>query len=247
MANPDVADSPTADLIRLIMKLRRQGISDAGILSAMERTPRHLFVAEAFAHEAYADLPVPLMAGEGGADGECLPQPSIQAFMLQLLEVGPQHTVLEVGTGSGFQTAMLCLLARRVYTVERDKARLEAATQRLEALGRRNLVTLWADGMVGFPGQTGFDRIILNGALLEPPAPLLDQLKDQGKLVMPRYVCASGEPDGQTLSLGFDQAAAPVAEQHLTLTEREGDSLEETICLPVRFTSLRHGLAKRGR
>ncbi|MEM9123674.1 MAG: protein-L-isoaspartate(D-aspartate) O-methyltransferase [Pseudomonadota bacterium] len=205
-------------LIRLIMTLRRQGITEPELLSAIERTPRDLFIPEAHQDEAFDDVPVVT------AHGDHLAQPSILAFMLQTLEVDRGHKVLEIGTGTGFVTAIMALMARRVFSIERDHAILKAAEARFARLDRPNIVTLYADGLKGWPLQAPFDRIVVTGACLEPPAPLLDQLAPAGRLVLPLYTSAE--------------------EQHLAVVDRTPNGFEETICLPVHFNPVRTGLAR---
>ena len=206
-----------AELIRLLMLLRRQGIQSPELLSAIELVPRHWFVDEEHLAEAYADLPLPF------GDGEFLVKPSVLGFILQTLEIEPRQCVLEVGTGTGYQTSILSRLARRVFTIERDGEMLREARRRLEELTCRNVISLFADGSKGWPIHAPFDRIIVNAACLEVPGALADQLASGGRLLLPRYVSSD--------------------EQQLVLVERNGSSFDETICLPVHFTPLREGLA----
>lgn len=176
-------------MIRLIMGLRRQGISDARVLSALERVPREAFVPEALRFQAYDDAALPIECGQ------TISQPFIVAFMTQALEVGERMKVLEVGTGSGYQTAILALVCRRVYTIERFKPLLQAAEARFAALDLTNITSRLGDGTRGWPEQAPFDRILVTAASEDgvPPA-LVQQLREGGVLVAP-----IGGPQGQWL------------------------------------------------
>lgn len=166
--------------IRLIMQLRSLGIQDTAVLSAIETTPRELFVPQAIRHQAYEDKALPI-----GLE-QTISQPYVVALMTQALELNDRLKVLEVGTGSGYQAAILAKLCRRVYTVERHRPLLEVAEQRFDQLKLRNITALAADGMKGWPEQAPFDRMILTAAASnEPPQALLDQLADGGIMVAP--------------------------------------------------------------
>lgn len=165
---------------RLAMHLRSMGIVDARVISAMERVPRELFVPEAMRDQAYEDMALPI------GRGQTISQPMVVAAMTQALEVGPRHKVLEIGTGSGYQAAVLSHLCLRVYTIERHKPLLLHAEKMFEQLKVRNLTAIAGDGMKGWPVQAPFDRIICTaGARMKPPQALLDQLKIGGILVIP--------------------------------------------------------------
>ncbi|MBN9591648.1 MAG: protein-L-isoaspartate(D-aspartate) O-methyltransferase, partial [Alphaproteobacteria bacterium] len=141
--------------IQLVMALRRQGITDMRVLNAMERTPRDLFVEEAFGTSAYQDSALPI------ACGQTISQPYIVAFMTEALAVGEKMRVLEIGTGSGYQSAVLAPLCRKIYTIERHRPLLKAAEARFKALKLDNIVTKLGDGYKGWPEQAPFDRIVV--------------------------------------------------------------------------------------
>jgi len=165
--------------IRLVMDLRRAGVSDTRVLSAMERTPREAFCAPQFLDRAYDDTALPI------AHGQTLSQPSVVGLMTQAAECGPRHKVLEVGTGSGYQAAVLALLCRRLYTIERHRPLLQDAERRLLGLGISNIVTRHGDGWAGWPEQAPFDRIVVTAAPDDVPGALVDQLGEGGILVIP--------------------------------------------------------------
>src|SRR5215469_1951847 len=163
--------------IALVMELRGQGITDQRILSAIERMPRELFVDEPFQPTAYENIALPI------ACGQTISQPYIVAYMTEALEVEARHRVLEIGTGSGYQAAVLAPLCRMVYTVERHRPLLKAAEARFSQLKLHNIVTRCADGLEGWPEQAPFDRILLTAALPEVPQILTDQLRPGGILL----------------------------------------------------------------
>ena len=165
---------------RLIQRLREEGIRDHRVLDRMRNTPRHLFVDEALASRAYEDKSLPI------GNGQTISQPYIVARMTEaLLEAGPLENVLEVGTGSGYQTAVLAPLVRRVYTTERIKALLDQARRRFQALKIRNVVTKHADGGLGLPEYAPFDGIIVTAAPEGIPLALVEQLRQGGRMVLP--------------------------------------------------------------
>jgi protein-L-isoaspartate(D-aspartate) O-methyltransferase len=145
----------------------------------MELIPRDPFATGAFQDRAYEDTALPI------ASGQTLSQPSVVAKMTQALNPGPRDKVLEIGTGSGFQAAVLSQLARRVYTVERFSKLAQSANNTLNNLGLVNVTVITADGSLGLPNQAPFDRIILTAAAEDPPANLLAQLKEGGVMVLP--------------------------------------------------------------
>src|SRR6185503_19300854 len=165
--------------ISLIMALRGQGITDQRVLSAIERTPRQLFVDEPFETSAYDNTALPI------ACGQTISQPYIVGLSSQELEVQPSHRVLEIGTGSGYQAAVLAQLCRMVYTVERHKPLLLEAQARFKELKLHNVVTRHGDGFQGWPEQAPFDRILLTAAIPALPDSLINQLKPRGILVAP--------------------------------------------------------------
>jgi protein-L-isoaspartate(D-aspartate) O-methyltransferase len=165
--------------VRLIMELRRAGIGDARVLGAIEKTPRELFVPEAFQDQAYENVALPIGLAQ------TISQPYVVALMTERLELAGREKVLEIGTGSGYQAAILGRLARRVFSVERHRPLVREAERRFAALRLGNIVTRFGDGAKGWPEQAPFDRVILTAAAPEVPAQLLDQLAPGGILVMP--------------------------------------------------------------
>ena len=174
-----------AQKIRLIMDLRRQGISDNDVLSAVERVPREMFVPEAMRAEAYENIPLPI------SQGQTISQPFIVAYMTQALCLGERNRILEIGTGSGYQAAVLAQLSRRVCTVERYRTLLRQAEACFEALKLHNITTRLGDGGKGWPELAPFARIIVTAAAPAMPQSLAEQLDDGGIMVVP--VGTSGE------------------------------------------------------
>jgi protein-L-isoaspartate(D-aspartate) O-methyltransferase len=164
---------------RLVMELRREGITDRAVLSAVEQVPREAFVPDVFADRAYENSALPV------GEGQTISQPYIVALMTQALNVGKRDKVLEVGTGTGYQTAVLARLCRRVYSIERVRSLGLAAKQKLEELGVRNVTTKIGDGYKGWPEQAPFDRILVTAAAPEVPFALVEQLKTGGIMVIP--------------------------------------------------------------
>ena len=165
--------------IRLILDLRREGVSDTRVLAAIERVPRQMFLPPTFLDQAYEDVALPI------GYGQTLSQPTVVARMTQALEVPERGKVLEVGTGSGYQTAVLARLCRRVYTIERHQPLLFEAEKRLETLKLRNVTTRCGDGSIGWPTQAPFDRILVTCAAPFAPEPLAMQLAPGGVMVVP--------------------------------------------------------------
>ncbi|MEM7192224.1 MAG: protein-L-isoaspartate(D-aspartate) O-methyltransferase [Pseudomonadota bacterium] len=201
------------------MQLRRRGIRDADVLRAIERIPRELFVDDAFSENAYQDIALPIDCGQ------TISQPFVVAFMTEKLELKPTHKVLEIGTGSGYQAAILSQLCRRVYSVERWRELQKGADARLAQLKITNVTTIIGDGWLGWPPQAPLDRIIVTAAALDAPAALLDQLKDGGRMIIPL---------GETRDT-----------QSLVQIDKTPEGLVETPLLPVRFVPLVHGRVKR--
>ena len=165
--------------MRFLFGLRSRGVTDARVLTAMERVDRGLFVRGHFSDRAYDDMPLPI------ACGQTISQPSVVGLMTQALNVQPRDTVLEIGTGSGYQAAILAQLARRIYTVDRHRRLVREAQGVFQALGLVNITAFTADGSHGLPDQAPFDRIIVTAAAEDPPGPLLAQLKVGGIMVLP--------------------------------------------------------------
>ncbi|MFM2130659.1 MAG: hypothetical protein RL477_2205 [Pseudomonadota bacterium] len=174
--------------IRLIMELRAEGVIDAAVLGAIERTPREEFVPPQFKDRAYENTALPI------GEGQTISQPLIVGLMTQALEVGPRHKVLEIGTGCGYQAAVLSRLCRRVYSIERHKSLLAETNKRLNRLGYTNITAIAGDGMKGWPEQAPFDRIIVTAAASrEVPQAFLDQLAPGGVLVLPLGTSSSDQ------------------------------------------------------
>ena len=171
-------DDPTLKM-QFLFSLRKAGIVDKQVLNAMERVDRKNFVNRVFSEKAYDDTPLPI------ACGQTISQPTIVGIMTQALQVKPRDKVLEVGTGSGYQAAILSLLARRVYTVERHSLLVHNATQIFKRLDISNITTIIADGGYGLEQQAPFDRIIVTAASDDPPSSLLSQLKVGGIMIIP--------------------------------------------------------------
>ena len=203
-----------AHKIRLIMDLRRQGISDNDVLSAIERVPREMFVPEAMRAEAYENIPLPI------SQGQTISQPFIVAYMTQALCLGERNRILEIGTGSGYQSAVLAQLSRRVCTVERYRTLLRQAEACFEALKLHNITTRLGDGSKGWPELAPFARIIVTAAAPAMPQSLVEQLDDGGIMVVP--VGTSGD-------------------QVLYRITRQGQELKEERLLDVRFVPLVEG------
>ncbi len=202
--------------IRLIMQLRRAGIADTEVLSAIERIPREAFVPESFQDQSYEDMTLPI------SRGQTLSAPSVVALMTQALGTDRRTKVLEIGTGTGYQAAVRSRLCRRRYTVERHRELLGEAERRFLKLRLHNITTRIGDGAQGWPEQAPFTRIIVTAAAETVPATLVEQLAPGGIMVVP-----VGRQGG-------DQAL-------LRLT-READGIREEILDSVRFVPLVMGL-----
>ena len=205
------------EVIQLIMELRGQGITDTDALSAIEKVPRDLFVPPAFRERAYENIALPI------AQGQTISQPYIVAYMTQMLQVGRRMKVLEVGTGSGYQAAVLAQLCRRVYTVDRYRTLVQEADRRFAEIGLSNITTRIGDGMKGWPEQAPFDRIMVTAAGAMIPQALIDQLSPDGIMIAP-----VGRSAGEQALFRLRRTA-------------EGDTREELI--GVRFVPLVPGLA----
>jgi protein-L-isoaspartate(D-aspartate) O-methyltransferase len=217
-----VAAKPAAgDVERMEFQLglRRRGISDQAVLRAMEEVPRENFVAPGFVDSAYADQALPIECGQ------TISQPFVVAYMTEQLEVAPQHRVLEIGTGSGYQAAVLSRLAREVVTVERYRTLADTARARLRALGCTNVTVHVGDGMVGAPELAPFDRIIVTAAAEDIPKALVAQLTETGKMVLP----VGPRHDAQYL---------------IKLTKHPSGELTREELIAVRFVPLLPGQAR---
>jgi len=202
---------------RMVMELHRCGINDHRVLAAMERIPRELFVPEPFLDQAYENTALPIGLAQ------TVSQPLVVAAMTEALEVGDRHKVLEIGTGSGYQAAILSRICRRVYTIERHKPLLKEAEQRIKQLHIYNITSICGDGNRGWPEQAPFDRILVTAAATEIPPVLLDQLSDEGVMVIP--VGNQG------------------AEQVIVRVRKVGGRPMAENLFPVRFVPLVSGLA----
>jgi protein-L-isoaspartate(D-aspartate) O-methyltransferase len=165
--------------MQFLLMLRRRGITDAEVLRALDEVPREHFVEARYVDAAHADQALPI------ACGQTISQPYVVAYMTEQLGVRPEHRVLEIGTGSGYQAAVLSRLAREVVSVERYRTLAEAARARLATLGYQNVEVRVGDGLLGAPERAPFDRVIVTAAAEEVPQALLDQLGEDGVMVLP--------------------------------------------------------------
>ena len=211
-------ESPREQMARLILALRSQGVTDAKVLKAIEATPRELFTPELFRARAFEDSALPI------ACGQTISQPFIVGLMTQALRVEPRSRVLEIGTGSGYQTAVLSRLCRFVYSVERYRTLMGEAEARLKQLGVTNVFTRFGDGGEGWPEQAPFDRILVTAAAPDEPKTLLSQLKPNGILVAP-------------------VGKGPVQQLKRYIADGKGGVQVETLC-EVRFVPLLDGVAR---
>jgi len=179
-------------------QLRSRGIRDPRVLEAMERVPRHEFVAPEYEAQVYEDHPIPI------GSGQTVSQPYIVAAMLESLKLSPGDVVLEVGTGSGYQTALLSQLAARVYSIERHPELAEEAGGRLESLGYNNVIVFVGDGSQGLPEYAPFDAITVGAAAPRIPEPLFQQLRNGGRMILP-----VGTSESQELWLVTKEDGAP--------------------------------------
>ncbi|OWU84740.1 protein-L-isoaspartate O-methyltransferase [Oceanicola sp. 22II-s10i] len=204
--------------MQFLYTLRSRGVTDMRTLTAMEKIDRGAFVRGIFADRAYDDTPLPINCGQ------TISQPSVVGLMTQALNVQPRDKVLEVGTGSGYQAAVLSQLARRIYTIDRHAPLVQAAREVFDALDLNNITAIVGDGSHGLGDQAPFDRIIVTAAAEDPPGPLLAQLKIGGIMVL---------PVGQSDTV-----------QSLIRVRRTETGLEYDELSPVRFVPLVEGLAK---
>ncbi len=213
-----MTDDAAERKMQFLFALRTRGVTDSRVLEAMERIDRGDFVRGIFAARAYEDMPLPI------ACGQTISQPSVVGLMTQALAPSPRDKVLEVGTGSGYQAAILSQLARRVYTVDRHRRLVHEARALFDRLGLTNITAFTADGSHGFPEQAPFDRIIVTAAAEDPPGPLLAQLKIGGIMVLP-----VGQSD---------------AVQSLIKVTRTETGYDYEEIRPVRFVPLLEGLGQ---
>jgi len=215
-----VTDIRAADVERMEFQLalRRRGISDQAVLRAMDEVPREHFVSTELVDSAYADQALPI------ACGQTISQPYVVAYMTEQLEVEPQHHVLEVGTGSGYQAAVLSRLARDVVSVERYRTLADKEREPIKTLGFTNVTIIAGDGFAGVPAQAPFDRIIVTAAAEEVPQALVAQLAEGGKMMLPL-----GPRDGT---------------QHLVKLTKTVQGLSRQNLIAVRFVPLLPGQAR---
>jgi protein-L-isoaspartate(D-aspartate) O-methyltransferase len=206
--------------MQFLYALRSKGVTDARVLTAMEKIDRGLFVRGLFSERSYEDMPLPI------ACGQTISQPSVVGLMTQALQVRPRDKVLEVGTGSGYQAAILSHLARRVYTVERHKRLVKEAASLFQSLDLVNITPILGDGSHGLPDQAPFDRIIVTAAAEDPPGTLLGQLKPGGIMIV---------PVGQSDTV-----------QSLIRVTRTENGYDYDDLRSVRFVPLVEGLGKEG-
>ena len=204
--------------MQFLYALRSKGVTNSRVLTAMEKIDRGPFIRGYFAERAYEDMPLPI------ACGQTISQPSVVGLMTQALDPGPRDKVLEIGTGSGYQAAILSQLARRVYTIDRHRRLVQEARAVFESLALANITTLTADGSFGLPDQAPFDRILVTAAAEDPPGPLLAQLKIGGIMVL---------PVGQSDTV-----------QSLIRVTRHEDGYDYDELRSVRFVPLVEGLGK---
>jgi protein-L-isoaspartate(D-aspartate) O-methyltransferase len=213
-----VTEPPSPKMVRLLMELRGLGITDARVLGAMERVPRDAFVPAAFRDQAWENVALPI------GQAQTISQPLVVALMTQALEVGERHKVLEIGTGSGYQAAILAKLCRRVFTIERHRALLREAEKRFAELKLHNVTTRFGDGSKGWPEQAPFDRIMVTAAAPAVPQVLIDSLTEGGILVAP---------------VGEERR-----DQQLLRIHRTKDGIVTEDLGPVRFVPLVEGLPR---
>ncbi|HVE03290.1 MAG TPA: protein-L-isoaspartate(D-aspartate) O-methyltransferase [Rhizomicrobium sp.] len=214
----------------LIKELRRQGVKDERVLAAIANTPREMFVDAPFADSAYHNSALPI------ACGQTISQPFVVAYMTEHLEVGENMRVLEIGTGSGYQAAVLSPLCRRVYTIERHRPLLDKARERFTQLKLENVVTKHGDGFAGWPEQAPFDRILLSCAVQQVPQALVDQLKLGGILIAPVGTVPKSDGFGILESIS----------QRLTKMIRNETGVTEEVLIPVVFVPMVAGLPGGG-
>ena len=204
--------------MQFLLMLRRRGISDQAVLRAMDEVPRGEFIEPQFAERAYADQALPIECGQ------TISQPYVVAYMTEQLEVRPHHRVLEVGTGSGYQAAVLSRLAREVVSIERYRTLAERARARLAALGYDNVGVVVGDGLAGVPSGAPYDRIMITAAAEHVPQTLLDQLAGDGVMILP-----VGPQSGS---------------QHIVKLTKSQTGIAREDLIDVRFVPLLRGQAK---
>ena len=218
MAETADHDQKAEERMEFLLQLRKRGIQDTRVLRALETVPRERFVEEGQQELAFADQALPISCGQ------TISQPYVVAAMTEALEVGPHHRVLEIGTGSGYQAAILARLAWEVVTIERYRTLAQTARARLAALGLNNVTVTVGDGTKGDPERAPFDRIIVTAATPQVPPPLLEQLAPDGILIAP-----IGPTGG--------------VQQLVRLHKKKDGTIEERSLMTVRFVPLIPGQA----
>jgi protein-L-isoaspartate(D-aspartate) O-methyltransferase len=204
--------------MEFLLTLRKRGIGDQAVLRAMDEVPRERFVEAEFADSAFADQALPISCGQ------TISQPYVVAYMTEQLALRPHHRVLEVGTGSGYQAAVLSRLAREVVSIERYRTLADQARERLQALGYSNVEVVVGDGLAGVPERAPYDRIMVTAAAEHVPETLLDQLADNGIMLLPL-----GPPSGA---------------QHIVKLTKTQTGVSRDNLIPVRFVPLLPGQAQ---
>jgi protein-L-isoaspartate(D-aspartate) O-methyltransferase len=217
MAKQPVGDDSVGRM-QFLLAMRRRGIGDAAVLRALDEVPREHFVADEFENAAYADQALPI------ACGQTISQPFVVAYMTEQLDVHPDHKVLEIGTGSGYQAAILSRLAREVVSIERFRTLAEAARKRIATLGYRNVEIRMGDGLAGAPDRAPFDRIMVTAAAEAVPPALVEQLAEDGVMLLPLG------PHGGT--------------QRIVKVAKSGGEVREEELIAVRFVPLLPGQAR---
>jgi len=212
--------TPDSRKIRMILELRSGGVMDKRVLSAMERIPRDTFVPEAFRDSAYQNMALPI------GHHQTISQPQVVGLMSQALEVEPRMKVLEIGTGCGYQSAVLARLCRRLYSIEVHRELQAMAEARFEELGITNVTVKTGDGSLGWPEQAPFERIIITAAAADIPPVLAGQLSDNGIMVLP---------------IGHNEN-----DQRLIRVRRTGGGFETEDMGPVRFVTMVEGMPQAG-
>ncbi len=195
------------------IQIERRGVKDPRVLKVMRDTPRHRFIPPHLEKMAYLDGPLPI------GEGQTISQPYIVALMTELLALKGDEKILEIGTGSGYQAAVLSALVSEVFSIEIVKSLVDSAAVRLDKLGYKNVTTRWGDGYKGWPEEAPFDAIIVTAAPNEIPQPLIDQLKAGGRLVVP---------------IGARQQELKV------ITKNEDGTIQSKNIIPVRFVPMVH-------
>jgi protein-L-isoaspartate(D-aspartate) O-methyltransferase len=213
-----VPTNKNIDRMEFMLTLRRRGITDPAVLRAMDEVPREMFMPESLRDQAYQDHALPIECGQ------TISQPYVVAYMTELLELQPQHRVLEIGTGSGYQAAVISRIASQVVSIERYRTLAQGARKALDRVGYTNVEVITGDGFEGARHRAPFDRIIVTAAAEEVPQALVDQLAEDGILVLP---------------LGPHSGA-----QHLVRLRKSGEGVTREELIAVRFVPLLPGQAK---